>query len=89
MSQKKIKPENEKKFTVQNFFAMSQNLHIIFLNFLKKIECLGQIFQLWDTAKKFWDNFCFGTKKMTLLKIIFPFISGRFYAHQQILSNIE
>ena len=46
----------------QIFFAMSQNLYINFIKFLKKLECLGQIFKLWDTANQFWDNSCFGTK---------------------------
>ena len=41
---------------------MSQNLHINFIKFLKKLEYLGQIFKLWDTAKKFWNNPCFWAK---------------------------
>ena len=68
MSQKKITPKNEKKTTVPNFFCNVPNLQTIFIKFLKKIEYLGQIFKLWDTAKKFWAIPVLGQQKMTFLK---------------------
>ena len=79
----------------QNFFAMSQNLHIIFLNFLNKIECLGQIFQLWDTAKKFWDKSCFGTKISDPRKKIFFKLKvakenvHKFHGYKILKNNLE
>ena len=63
MSKKKITPKNEKNPLSQIFFAMSQNLHTIFKKFIKKIKYFGQIFKLWDTAKKtFFQIPVFGQK---------------------------
>ena len=62
MSKKKITPKNEKNPLSQIFFNVPKFTYN-FKKFIKKIKCLGQIFKLWDTAKKtFFQIPVFGQK---------------------------
>ena len=62
MSKKKLHLKM-KKIHCPKFFFNVQKFTYNFKKFIKKIKCLGQIFKLWDTAKKtFFQIPVFGQK---------------------------